>query len=113
MLCQRRLMLGYLLARPSEGDRSRFWEQLGGEDRRSLEVAGFDNIKRHAALHYFTWRWNLTAAVRSAQLRFLFRYVPPSVWVRAWREPDASGTPWPPLDWSHRERKVYTFATRL
>jgi putative sugar O-methyltransferase len=35
------------------------------------------------------------------------------MWYRAWREADASGAAWAHLDWSRRERKVYTFATRL
>jgi putative sugar O-methyltransferase len=92
---------------------SQFWQELGAEHARELDRYGFETVKRHQALRYFSWRWNLTAAVRSAQLRFLLRRTPSSSWRTAWRHPELADDAWAELDWSRLERRLATFAIRL
>jgi len=94
-------------------ERSEFWRELGAQHQDDLDRYGFEEVKRHQALTYFTWRWNWTAAVRSSQLRFLLTHVSPRDWVRAWQKPERSDAAWTGVDWSGFERRLFTFAVRL
>ena len=92
---------------------SKFWQNLAKEHRTDLDQFGLPLMKRHQALRYFTWRWNWSAAARSAQLRFLLRRTTPRDWLAAWRNPELSDDAWASTEWSRLERRLYTFSVRL
>ena len=93
---------------------SRFWEQLGAEHARDLELIGVEHVKRRQALRYFTWRWRPSALARSEQLRFLLRHTSPMTMVRcAASRVDLSDGAWEEVPWSRRERWAYVLAVRL
>jgi len=84
---------------------SRFWEQLGAEHARDLELVGVEHVKRRQALRYFTWRWRPSALTRSEQLRFLLGRTSPVTLARCAAAPvDLSDAAWEEVPWSRRER---------
>ncbi len=95
------------LARPSK-----FWEKLAAFHTEELNKAGLDRVKRHQALHYFTWRWGF--APRNKQLQFLLTHTSPLAWLRAAAEGmDLSDAAWHDVPWSRSERWLYTVMIRL
>ncbi len=93
---------------------SRFWARLGAEHERSLAEFGFDQVKRHQALRYFTWRWTWSGLPRSEQFRFLLTHTSPATWARCSRAPmDLSDEAWAGVPWDRADRWLYCFATRL
>ena len=97
----------------SEDAPSRFWSRLGREHAMDLAAYGFENLKRHQALRYFTWRWSWSSVRRSEQLRFLLRHAGLRSLARAaLTRPDLSGPAWDGVEWSKADRWLYTFAVR-
>jgi putative sugar O-methyltransferase len=93
---------------------SRFWDQLGAEHRQQLVDFGFDHVKRHQALRYFTWNWRWAHIRSSEQFRFLLAHTSPRVCVAAARESmDLSDEAWAGVPWSRADRRLYCFATRI
>jgi putative sugar O-methyltransferase len=95
------------LARPSK-----FWEKLAAYHTQELDKAGLERMKRHQALHYFTWRWGW--APRNKQVQFLMTHTSPLAWLRAAAERvDLSDSLWHDVTWSRSERWIYTIMIRL
>ncbi|WP_028065676.1 putative sugar O-methyltransferase [Solirubrobacter soli] len=93
---------------------SLFWTELAAEHQRDLERFGFEGIKRHQALRYFTFQWVWTLAPRDQQIRFLMRNTKPATWLRSASESiDLSDEAWEGIPWPKRSRWLYVWVTRL
>jgi putative sugar O-methyltransferase len=93
---------------------SKFWEQLGDAHRRDLSEYGFEVVKRHQALRYFTWRWQWSSIRKSEQMRFLLKHTPLPFLLRCATTPTPlSDDAWAGVAWKRRDRWLYVFATRL
>ena len=93
---------------------SEFWRELGDEHRQALDEHGYDGVKRHQALRYFTWQWRWSQLRRSEQARFLARHATLGDWRGALRRPGPlDDTTWHGPMWGVRDRRLYVAATRL
>lgn len=93
---------------------SDFWQQLAQEHARSLESHGFDQVKRHQALRYFTWQWRWRSLRQSEQMRFLLSHSSPGDLLRSAFAPiELSDEAWEGVSWTRADRWLYAYATRL
>ncbi len=93
---------------------SLFWQRLGQDHSADLDRYGLDQVKRHQALRYFTWRWNWKSLRESRQMRFLLRHSTPSAILRCLVErPRLSDEEWNGVPWRRRDKWLYVFAVRL
>jgi putative sugar O-methyltransferase len=99
---------------PRFAEPSRFWQRLAAEHTEDLERYGFETVKRHQALRYFTWGWRWRSLRGSRQMRYLLTHSAPSSLTRAVVTPAAlSDAEWKGVPWSRRDRWLYVFAARL
>ena len=93
---------------------SLFWQKLAEQHAEDLDRYGFDTIKRHQALRYFTWRWSWGSLRESRQMRFLLGHSSPVTVTRSLAaRADLSDEAWAGVEWTRRDRWLYVFATRL
>jgi len=93
---------------------SLFWEKLGREHATDLDRYGLEEMKRHQALRYFTWRWSWSSLRESSQMRFLLSHSSPTAILRCLLERTSlSDREWEGVPWSRRDRWLYVFAVRL
>jgi len=105
---------GALTSEPTIGQPSKFWSVLGETHAAELEHYGFETIKRHQALRYFTWRWRWASLYESRQMRFLIAHSSPLTVIRCLgKRSDLSDAAWQGVAWSRRDRWLYAFAVRL
>jgi len=93
---------------------SKFWRRLGETHEADLAEYGFENVKRHQALRYFTWSWSWRRIRGSVQMRFLLRHSGIRTLLRNLvTRGDLSDSAWTGVPWSKPDRWLYVFATRL
>jgi putative sugar O-methyltransferase len=97
----------------SLGTPSRFWQRLGSQHLDDLQQYGFEHIKRHQALKYFTWRWGLGSLRGSEQLRFLLQNTPRRALLRALTTPHARREQWSEVEWPLLDRWLYERAVAI
>lgn len=96
------------------GNPSQHWQRINAQTRRDLDLFGPEQIKRHQALRYFTWRWSWASIRHSEQMRFLLAHTSPRTWLRCAAAPMIlSDETWQGVPWPRRDRWLYSFAVRL
>jgi putative sugar O-methyltransferase len=103
-----------MTSRQPFSDPSLFWRNLAEQHTADLARYGFDSLKRHQALRYFTWSWKWGSLRDSRQMRFLLRHSSAPTVCRCLAAPTRlSNRDWVGVDWNRADRWLYVFATRL